>query len=261
VFLVALVGLATPVEQEAPALAVDLGLTAYEVGLLLRAAMPSILLRTDDRARATDLLGKLRGRGHDAVAFDGSAVVASEQMHHPRSFRLEGDALVSVGPLEEQRLPFADLLVIARAVHQTRTDSVTTTTEKKISIGRTALSGGLMTTKSVTKESSRSTEEREPVAYLFRRSGETPWLLASTRLRYDALGPRIRPSQHENFDVLLERLKELAPAATYDRRLTAVRSVAEKLRSEGKGDLRATSSSGVDVLAHVVAMAIARHAT
>lgn len=256
-FVVALIGLAAAVEQEAPALAAELGVTAYEAGLLLRSATPAIVLRTDDRERATDLLGTLRGRGHDALAFDASAVVASEDMVNPRSFRLDDDALVSLGAKQE-RLPFSDLFAIARAVHSTRTGSVTTTKERKLSIGRAALSGGLLTSKTVTKERARTAEEREPVAYLFRRSGETPWLLASTRLRYDALGPQIRPSQLENFELLLRTLRELAPASVYDTRLVAVRSVAEEVRSAGRGEQRATSSRGVDLLAHVVAMSVAR---
>jgi hypothetical protein len=257
VFVVALLALGSTVEAEAPALAVELGNTAYEAGLLLRGAMPVLVLRTTDAKRASDLLAKLRGRGHDAAAFDANAVVSSEAMTTPRSFRLDQDALVSTGQNEE-RLPFADVLAIVRAVHQTRTDTTTTTKEKKTSFARAALSGGLVTSKTVEKETSRTTEEREPVAYVFRRSHEAPWLFASTRLRYDGLGARLAPAQHENFESLLRVLLERAPGAVMDARLLAFRSVAERLRSEGRGEQRATSASTVDVLAHVVALSISR---
>lgn len=255
-FVVALIGLRTAIDDEAPALAADLRMTTYEAALLLRAATPTIVLRTDDRGRATDLLLAMRGRGHEVVAFDDAAVVDSEAMTRPRSFRLEADALVSVGQ-PESRLPFVDLLAIVRAEHQTTTETVVATKERTLSLGRAALSGGLVASKTVTKERAQSVEQREPVAYLFRRSGEPPWLLASGRLRYDALAPHVRPSQLENFEALIGRLRESAPSAAYDARLLAVRAPS-KLRSDGRGASRATSSSGVDVLAHVVAMAVAR---
>jgi hypothetical protein len=68
--VIAVVGLARSVEEEAPVLATDLGLTAYEVGVMLRAPPPVIVARTEDRNRTLALLAKLRSRGHDAVACD-----------------------------------------------------------------------------------------------------------------------------------------------------------------------------------------------
>ncbi len=256
-FVIALVELRGSVEVEMPSLAADLGITAYEAGLLLRGATPSLVLRTHERDRATALLAAMRARGHEVVAFDDVAVRSSVTMTCPRSFRLDPDAFVAVGP-EEEHLPWNDVLAIVRAVHQTRTGSTTTTKEKKTSLARAALSGGLVMSKTVAKETSRTTEDREPVAYLFRASGEPPWLLAASRLRYDGLGMPLAPSQHENFELLLRAVQEHAPHADVDARLLASRSAAETARTTRAGEHSTSSASGVDVLAHVVAMAISK---
>ncbi len=256
-FVVALLELRSSVEAEAPVLAAELGVTAYEAGLLLRAAPPVLVLRTDDRARAIDLLAKTRRRGHDVVAFDAAAVTASDAMITPRAFCLDGDDFVARSAAEA-RLPFADILAVVRAVHQTRTERTTTTKEKKTSLARAALSGGLVSSKTVETETTRSTEAREPVAYVFRVSGEPPWLLSASRLRYEGLGARLAPTQNENFEALLALLQERAPRAITDTRLLAFRSTSETLRTVRSGEQRSTSASAVDVLAHVVALAASR---
>jgi hypothetical protein len=256
--IVALMALRTTVEAEAPPLAADLGSTAYETALLLRAPSPVPLLRTADRARALDLLGKLRARGHDAVACDASAVVSADAMLPVRSFRFEEDAFVVVGaPGGEERVPAGDLLALVRAVHRTRTDQIEKTDERKLSLGRAAMSGGLLMTKTVTSTKTQSTEERDQVLYVFRRGG-APLLMSQSRARYDGLGPQLRPSQLENFVTVVRLLRERAPEAPYDERLLAPRPQLERVRAGAGGHVSASSSDGVDLLAHLVALASAR---
>lgn len=265
-FVVALLTLARTVEAEAPALAADLGVTAYDAGQLLRSGTPSVLVRTAERERAAWLLGRLRERGHDAVAFDLAAVVASSIMPTVRSFTLEpsGSALVCAcyGRAAE-RVEFGDLVAIVRAVHQTRTESTSTAKVRTVDLRRVAFSGGLMATKTVTKESRQVSEEREPVLYLFRRVG-SPVLFGQARAHYMGLGAEVRPTQAENFARVIALLRERAPDAAYDTRLVALRvGVREKVALAGaglagQGAMTASSASAVDVLAHTVAMALSR---
>lgn len=249
-FVVAVVRLASSVEEEAPVLAAELGKTAYEVGLVLRGGMPAIAVRTDDRARALTILQNLRARGHEAVACDESAVVASDAMTQVRSFRFDPDALVAIGPHGvEERFVFADALAFIRATHASRSETVEKTRERKMSLGRAALSGGLINTKTVTKERVVMTEDRDFALYMFRRPGAggsdgAPWLVLATRARYEGLGPDLQRSQIENFDVLLRRLRESAPQAVFDERLHT---------------RRVDPESPVDLLAHLLALSTARH--
>lgn len=256
--IVALMELRTTVEAEAPLLAGDLGSTPYETALLLRAPSPVPLLRTDDRARALDLLAKLRARGHDAAACDASAVVSTDAMTHVRSFRFEPDALVLAGAAQaDERVPWRDVIAIVRAVHRTRTERIEKTDDRKLSLGRAAMSGGLLVTKKVTTTKTQSTEEREQVLYLFRHGG-APLLIRQSGARYEGLGAELRPSQLENFTTLVRLLRQHAPEAPYDERLLAPRPQLDRVRAGGGGVVSASTSDGVDLLAHLVALASAR---
>jgi len=242
-FLVAVVTLARTVEEEAPLLAADLGITAYEAGMLLRATAPSVVLRSDDRTRAANLLGQLRNRGHDAIACDGASVVASKDMFGVRHFRFEADGFaVWDENHRNEKSPFADLLALIRATHSFDSTSIEKTEKTALSLGRAAMTGGLMPTKKVTEQRTVRTSEREPVLYVFRRAGQ-PWILRATRMKYEGLANAIRPTQQENFVVLVDALRQATGAtAAYDDRLLT----------------QAKKPEEVDVAAHLVGLAITR---
>ena len=250
--VVALIALGTPVEVEAPLLAADLGMTAYETALMLRVPSPMPILRSDDRARAVDLVTKLRARGHDVVACDLAAVATGDGLATVRSFRLEADAFVA----DERRVAWTDILAIVRAMHRTSTEKVTTTERTRLSLGRAALTGGLAFTKTDKQQTKVTNEEREQVLYLFTSSG--PMLVPQMRVKYEGLGPHLRPLQLENFTTLLRLVREHAPLAPYDERLLQPRPAQERVRTLSSAQKTTTSAEGVDLLAHLVAMAIAR---
>lgn len=238
-FVVTLIALGGSADEEAPLLAPDLGVTAYEAGLLVRGALPSVVLRTPERARALDVLANMRRRGHEVVAFDEDAVVRGDALVQVRSFRLEDDALVAIVGAMEHRVGFAHVLAIVRAVHVSTTTSTETVKDRAISVGRALATGGLIATKTVESTRTATTESRDLVAYVFRDDG-APCLLAASRMRYDGL-PEIRPSQLENFAALVEIVRRRTPAAAYDERLLGARPGAD-----------------VDLLAHALALAATR---
>ena len=260
--IVALMSLGTSVEVEAPRLAAELGSTPYETALLLRMPTPVPLLRTDDRGRALDLLAKLRARGHDAVACDAAAVVAADAMTHVRKFRFEPEILaVTSDENADVGVPWTDVVGLVRAVHRTRVEAIETSKERKFSLGRAALSGGVLMSKTTTKTKTLATEEREQVLYVFRHGG-MPLLMSQSRLRYDGLGAELRPVQIENFTTLIRLLRERAPDAGYDERLLGPRPRPglDRVVAGPRGTSSSSSSDGVDLLAHLIAMALARTA-
>lgn len=219
-FAVAISALHTDIEQEAAALSVDLGLTPYEARLTLAAGTPAIVLVTPDRPRALDCVARLHARGQGAVACDVGAIMPSEQMTSLRRFHLEIDGL-TLGDRPDT-LPYTDIMALVRATHP-------------------APSG-----------------ERTQVLYLFRRVGGPPWILRETGADYTSLGSRRAATRTENFRVTVNLLRSLAPSAVYDERLLAVRSVPEVRSSAGGPGFSASTESGTDLLAHVVALTIAR---
>ncbi len=257
--VVALTELATPIEAEAAALAADLGTTAYEERLKLVAGLPAIVLTSADPAPARALFEKIRARRHGALLCDAADVVPSGAMVPLRSFTFEPDALVAT-EVPGARLPYDDILGIFRASHQTRTETRTESTTKQFSAGRALLTGGLVLTKTVSREEKSLTEEREQVCYLFRAGGDTPWLLRERGTQYAGLGAELGPSSAQNFVATIARLRKLAPGAVYDERLMNPRNAPRQPIRTGSGSsetIGVSSASGVDLVAHLLALWIA----
>lgn len=239
-FFVFVANLARPALMEAEALAPLLGNTPYEARLALAAGPPSVVLSTPDRERAADVLGVLRSRGHGAHVFDEERFVKSEAMPKLDDFRLDGDGVRRT--TDGNLLPYGDVFAILRAVHDT-----SATTEREAA----PVGGAEGMNASAPRVVSKS-EERENVAYFFRRSGEPPWLLRELHARYLGLGPELAPVAFVNFTRVLARVRDASPMAVFDDRLVR-RRVPERLYADGVS----SSRHGMDLLAHLLAMTIA----
>lgn len=241
-FVVAILELHGTLEGEAAALAVDVGGTAYDARMLLGSGTPAVVRRTEDKAQALDLLARLRARGHGAAACDASAVVAAEAMIPMRRFRL-GPSAVALDDRPGETLPYDDLLALVAAVHRTQTHVETHVTEKKLSITRAIVTSGLSMTKTVKKEMHSTTEERDNVLYLFRRSGAKPWLLREGAVAdWSGHGQPLAASRLENFRLAIGALRAGAPGAAFDDRLVS------------------RKTQDADLLAHLLALWTARSA-
>jgi hypothetical protein len=241
VLVVFVANLARPAVAEADALAPTLGMTPYETRLALAAGPPSVVLSTPDRNRANDVLGVLRSRGHGAHLFDDENFVASEGMTKADDFILDAEGMRRTHGGE--LLPYGDVYAILRAVHDSTSELERS---PRPVVSDSALIGShsmRVTTKN---------EEREHVAYFFRRSGEKPWLLRERHASYVGLGAERTPIAFANFTRTLARMREAAAMAVYDDRL-ARRRVAERAGAEGER----SSREGMDLLAHLLAMTIA----
>lgn len=238
-------------------LSADVGIVAYEARMLVAAGYPAIVATVADASRAYELVAKLRAHGGDAIGCDASEVVSSETMVALDRFTLDAGG-VTAG---EARLEWSDVLCLLRATHRGRTETETQTSERKFSAGRSLLTGGLSNTTTVTKHAKESSDSREPVLYVFRRSGATPWILREQGTHYEGLGAALARTTIENFATTCRALRESAPHAFYDERLVTRARVAERAVRQGttaQSTVTRSSASGVDVLAHLLATAVAR---
>ena len=250
--VVAIMQLATSIDAEAAALAAELGTTVYEERLKLAAGLPAIVLQSAEATPAKALVTKLRARGHGALVTDSDEVVASTDMIVLRRFAFEGDALVLRD--SGQRLPYEDIVALVRAVHRKRTETRTETKESKFSFGRALATGGLVMTKTTTREEKSVAQDRDALLYLFRTSGERPWILHERSADYSALGGTLAPSSAQNFLAVAARLRAAAPRAIYDERLTRPGSAPTRLLHMAKpGVTAASTATGVDLVAHLLA--------
>jgi hypothetical protein len=260
VYVVAIAELNGAIEAETGPLASDLGITAYETRLLLAPGTPALVLTTVDKEQAIDLVARLRARGHVAIAFDASAVVASRAMTSMRRFRLHAES-ISLDDQPNEQLPYESVVALVAAVHRQRTQNEGEVRERKLSVGRAVMSGGLVMTRTVKHDTRSVTEGREPVLYLFRRGAGTPWILRERGTSWVGLGRPVVPLAADNFRSAVGALRERMPRAAYDDRLVTRRSAPERmLVVGGAGSTTRTTSSeaGIDLLAHLVALALTR---
>jgi hypothetical protein len=263
-FVVALAELVTSVEEEAVALAEDLGRAVYETRIQLSAGVPCLVLSTPDRDRALDLLGKLRGRGHGVVAFDTRAVISASSMVAVRRYRLGKDALEldvsEVGEPTVARLPFSEMSALLRAVHRSSRERVQDVKEVKFRPVAAIATGGLILTKSVNKKVRSTLEEREDVLYVFQKSG-VPWLLRESTARAAGGGEAMHHARAQNFAASVRTLRERAPHAAYDERLVTLKRFPEPPAHAGEARRGDRATGGVDLLAHVLALWLSRKGT
>jgi hypothetical protein len=236
--IVAISGLATAIDAAAAALARALGTLPYDERRKLAPGLPAVVLTTADAARAEALAATLRAAGHQVIACASEAVVPSSGMISLKRFALDDDALVA----GNERLPWGDVAVLVRAVERRRVETTTTVKEKKTDLVRAVVTGGLVRSKTTTRTETVRSDESEPVLYLFRGSGQTPWILREQGTRYEALGARLQPTAAPNFVTTVAELRARAPRARYDERLVA---------------RRGTSPEELDLLAHLVAWSFA----
>ena len=238
-FTVAICALGASGDDEARALASDLGSGVYETRLKLAQPPPIVVLRTHDEAAAALLARTLRARGHDAVALDEGAV---PEPFVVRTFHL-GDTSFDC---EGGSLPYGDVLALVRGALTLKTETVDRVTERKLRPGAALVTGGLILSKKVTREEKRVAHDREDLLYVFRSAGGAPWLVSEHGAVYASL-PSVAPTQRENFLRVASELRARAPAATWDERLLAHRGVEDR--------------SILDLRAQILAIAIARSRT
>lgn len=253
-YLVALTRWARPPSPEALALEVSalaplLGVGAYELRLGLSAPLPVVLLETQDPERA---------RGHGAVACDAGHVASSSDMLQPKTFGLEPDALVFAAPGQATtRTSHADVLALILATHVVDQESTQELREKKLSLGRAALTGGLVRSKTTTVTARSATRETERVLFVLHRAGRGHVLLRETRLHYTGLGSRMGKSATESFTTLVGVLRSALPQARFDDRLLKPRagSSLRLSRTSSSSSVTTSNERELELGVHLLAVA------
>jgi hypothetical protein len=211
-FIVAIAKLGSPLEAEAKALATDLGSTAYETKLKLSGGVPAVVLTTTDSDAAQKLAEKLRARGTRAIVVRGSAVVPIGKMVRVRSFQLDGDGLST----DEDQLPWDDISALVRARSRTQHDSTEIVKEKKFDLGRAVASGGLVMRSVQKREVVTHHETSEQVLYMFRASGDTPWVMREQGTNYSGLGAAAQSTANLNIGIACDQIRARAVSARFD---------------------------------------------
>lgn len=205
--------------EAAKVIAEAIGGVAFEARQKIAAGGPVALASFADRKQAATLADKLLQGG---IAVD---VIDSEEVRNRRPpFRVHrfqlGPQALRVESLEGASCDIEygtiDLLLVATSSSgQTQTN--TSETERKFSLGKTLLAGGVPMTKKVTREKIVTVEERDETLWLYTRN-QTIAIFERAAMNYDGFGEAMQLTRDLNFNQLKSELRRLAVHAVYDDR-------------------------------------------
>lgn len=227
----------------AQSLAVALGITVFEARQRLIGGGPAVVASFADSHQAEALAAKLNQGGMATLVIDAAAVGSGSGHFVVRRFEL-GERLLRIETVDGRSAEIAygeiDLLLPGTRIAG-QAESMTVT-ERKFSLGRTILSGGIPMTRKVERQEEVTTEDRTRLLYLY--AGNRPQVVFSqSGMTYDGLGASMKMSQELNFAFLTSELRRLSPGAVYDDRLLnragQVRLLGPALNPETNLDLSA----------------------
>jgi len=229
-------------DADLSALAVDLGTTLYELRLVLNAGLPAVVVLTVDISVAANAARAIERHGHRAVSGDRRQLPGSAAMTGIVDVALDPEML-GAGNARGDRLAYSEIFALLRATQRSEHTEVREVKERKLRPAMTLATGGLIMTKQTTRQVQSHRERREQVLYVFPHSG-VPWILREHGARYAGLGADLAPTSMANFETTLRKLRERAPAAPFDARLSSPRTV------RGIPD----GAAATDLLAHLIVL-------
>ncbi len=203
----------------AQALAAALEATVFDAQQRLIGNGPTVVACFAEPQPAQKLLIKLQQAGFEGFVVDFGETLSRSEFFVVRRFELEEKAFRikdADGNKAEIAYSGIDLLLPAtRIAGHTETHTVT---NRKFSMGKTLLAGGVPMTRKVKHQEVVSIEERERVLYLCSRNRPRV-ICTQSGMVYDGFGAEMQPSQEMNFNFLVAELRRRCPIAVYDDRL------------------------------------------
>jgi hypothetical protein len=218
------------------ALASALGITVYEARPRMFGNGPAVVASFADQQPALELAGKLNQSGIATLILDAAAVRRSAGYFIVRRFEFKKWSM-SIESSDGQRteIPYDEIDLLLPCTSIVGVSEQKTVSERKFSIGKTILSGGLPMTTKVERQESVTSEERTKVLYLY-AGKRPPVIFSQIGMTFDGLGEAMKLSRELNFAYLTNELRRLCPGAVYDDRLVSqmgqVRLLGPGLNSE-----------------------------
>jgi len=214
--------------ERASSLARTVGMTVYEARQrLINTPAVVSLAPTDEEAR--DLAARLEGAGFRALVLDPSSSPFVQMQTLVRSFEFTEASLVArprQGSATE--LPFEKIRLILRGSASHSEVSEKTVKGKKFSVGLAVATGGLVMRKKVETKVQTREDTVSPFVHVYATKGR-PLLFSASVLDFKGLGESLKPSRMLNMQVLLQKLRHVAPDAAFDERLMRRTSQAQML--------------------------------
>ncbi len=207
-------------KSRAAELAAVLGKTVYEASSRLRVPGngPIVIAVFADPLKASGLAGKLNTADFPAVVLTAAEIEAESRQLTVRRFSLAGQGLIIESANGGVEIPYREVGLIIRGTAIASATSMETSTQRKFSLERALLSGGVMLTKTTKTEREVTTQEREVFFTLYAK-GRPGVIFRENILSYDSLGTVRRHSSSANMAYLISELRSRCPVSGYDERL------------------------------------------
>jgi hypothetical protein len=218
-FVVAIYGWREETPQMVQALAGALGIIVFEARQRLIGGGPSVVAAFADQQQASVLTEKLGRVGINALIVDAAAVRLRSGFFIVRRFKFEDCALkIEAHNGQQETLPYARMELIITGTSVVGVSETKTIVEKKFSMGKTLLAGGIPMTSKVKRQEEVSSQESEEILYLYAHDRPTA-VFSLDGMNYDGFGAEMKLSRKLNFSHLISQLRLHAPGAAFDDRL------------------------------------------
>jgi hypothetical protein len=200
-------------------LAGALGIMPYEARQRIIGGGPTVVASFADEQRAVELAAKLNQRAISSLVVDASEVRGRAGHLVVRRFEL-GDRSLRIETVggKSAEIPFSEIDLLLPGVSTVGYSETKTVVDRKLSIGKTILSGGIPMSKKVERQEVVSTEESRKFLYLY--AGDRPSAdFSQDGMSYEGFGAAMKFSRELNFAYLISELRRLSPRAVYDDRL------------------------------------------
>ncbi len=205
--------------ETARTIAETMDILTYEARQKILDGGPVVLTSFANQNQANELATRLTQNGIPALVIDPVATRIKRPFEVSRFVIEEQTLQLESADGADCDIPFdtIELLLSATYSYELKEGTITVS-ERRFSLGKTMLAGGVPMTKRVKKEKSVMLLERDETLWLYRK-GELPFIFNRVALNYDGLADALHLTQNLNFIHLKNRLRQLAPQAIYDDRL------------------------------------------
>ncbi len=246
-FVVIIYGWQVETPELAQALAGTLGIMAFEARQRLIGSGPSVVATFTDHQRARELATKVGRAGIKAMIVDASNVRMRDGFFIVRRFEFQDRVLkIESNNSQQETLPYEEMELFIIGSSYVGYSETKTVVEKKFSLGKTLLAGGIPLTKKVERQEVVSSEESELILYLYTQDRSTA-VFRLNGVNYDGFGAEMKSSRKMNFSHLIGQLRLHATCAAFDDRLLN-RATQARLLGSAQG-----RESGLDLAAEILA--------
>jgi len=197
-----------------------LGMLVFEMRQRMVGGGPVVIASYADPQQAEALADGLQQAGVPTLVIDTESLRTRFKPFLVRLFSLHDTNLqLETAGGQSEKFPYAEIsLILAATTVAGQSETTATVTERKFSLGKTMMAGGIPMTKKVKQEITVRSEERDEVLCLY-AAGRAPALFRRGAMNYAGLGEAMQLSRELNFAYLKSELRRRVPQAGFDDRL------------------------------------------